>query len=119
MTTEMTIAVDLKRNGLVEVEIVEGRIAKVKFHANTGGLGVYNREKKEDINICLKKIFDEDIEAFKNILRNIEEDAEFFSYYKSLLDTERESKQQKLLDSIKGFTAMLAEMQKEVDKYTL
>lgn len=119
MTNEMTIAVDLKRNGLVEVEIVAGRISKVKFYADTGGLGVYNREKKDDINICLKKIFDEDIEAFKNILRNIEEDAEFFSYYKSLLDAEIESKQQKLLDSIKGFTTMLAEMQAEIDKYTL
>lgn len=119
MTTEMTIEVDLKIKGLVQVHIVEGQIEKVKLYANTGGIGVYNREKREDINICLKEIFDEDIEAFKNILRNIEEDAGFFSYNKSFLDSKREAEVQELLTYIKGFNVMLAEKQKEVDKYTL
>lgn len=119
MTTEMTIEVDLKSKGLVQVQIVEGQIEEVKLYANTGGIGVYNREKREDINICLKEIFDEDIEAFKNILRNIEEDAEFFSYNKSFLDSKREAEVQELLTYIKGFNVMLAEKQKEVDKYTL
>lgn len=119
MTTKMTIKVYVKSKGTMEVRIEEGRIEKVIFCSHTGGLGSYNREKKEDINICLRMILDEDIEAFKNILRNIEEDAEFFSYNKSLLDAKRESKEQKLLDSIKGFTTMLAKMQAEIDKYML
>lgn len=118
-TTTMTFDVDVEHEGTIKVRIEEGQIKEVKVFLTLGGRRTYQREEKDRINDWFKKILEEDVEAFKKILRNIEEDADFFFYNKSLLDTERESAEQKLLASMKGFTTILEEMQKEVDKYTL
>lgn len=81
---------------------------------------IAKRGEKQEIEFRLKNILEENVYAFKDILKNIEEkDEEYFPYGKSLLDAKREPKVQAILDSRKKFDAILAEMQKEVDKYTL
>lgn len=118
MTNVMKIVVDLERNDTVEVQVEEGKIVSLVTYTGMGsvfGEEIYYKSRFE-------RIFNENIEAFKNILINIKEDEEFFPYGKSLLDAKREQARKELLDCMKGYEAMLlmlAEKQKEVDRYTL
>lgn len=116
--TVMTSKVNLKNGGAIEVRIENGQIAEVSYMHGTKKIA--KRGEKQEIEFRLKNILEENVYVFKDILKSIEEkDEEYFPYGKSLLDAKREPKVQAILDSRKKFDAILAEMQKEVDKYTL
>lgn len=110
--------VNLKNGGAIEVRIENGQIAEISYMHGTKKIA--KRGEKQEIEFRLKNILEEDVDAFRDILENIEEkDKEYFSYGKSLMDVKREPKVQVLLDCRRKFDSILAEMQKEVDKYTL
>ena len=109
--------VNLKNGGAIEVRIENGQIEEVSY--SHGITTITKREEKREIEFRLENIFVDDVEAFKDILRNIKDDADFFSYGKELLDSRRNAKLKTMLEYRKECDRRLEQMQKEVDKYTL
>ena len=109
--------VNLKNGGAIEVQIENGQIAGVSY--SHGITKIAKREEKREIEFRLENIFVEDVEAFKDILRSIKDDADFFSYGKELLDSRRNAKLKTMLEYRKECDRRLKQMQKEVDKYML
>lgn len=115
--TVMLKKVNLKNGGAIEVRIENGQIEEVSY--SHGITTITKREEKREIEFRLENIFVDDVEAFKDILRNIKDDADFFSYGKELLDSRRNAKLKTMLEYRKECDRRLEQMQKEVDKYTL
>lgn len=115
--TTMTTKVKLKNGGVIEVRIEKGQIAEISYSHGTTTRA--KREERAEIEFRMKNILEDDAEAFKSFLRIIESDEEFFSYGQGLLNMKRETKVKALFDCRRKFDSILAEMQKEVDKYTL
>lgn len=113
----MTTKVNLKNGGAIEVRIENGQIAEIFYMHGTKI--ITKREEKREIEFRLENIFVDDVETFKDILRNIKDDADFFSYGKELLDSRRNAKLKTMLDYRKECERRLKQMQEEVNKYTL
>ncbi len=114
----MTTAVKLKDGGKIEVKISDGQIETI-YYENHGHGTCYERRQKQDIQIQLKNIFDEDVEKLKQILVNIKNDEEFFAYGKQFLDAKRE----RLLANFSSYKQevqrRMQQMEKEIDRFRL
>lgn len=118
----MIFEVNLSDGEVMEIRIEKGQITEVTRLYTTGGMKRHKREEVCSIKGCLKNVFTDNVDDLRYILKKIEYDEYFFSYVKSLFDAAKELKTQELMDAInfvKSSIAMLAEKQKEVDKYTL
>lgn len=115
--TTMTTKIKLQNGGAIEVRIEEGQIAEISY--SHGVTKIAKREEPEEIRFRLENIFVENLEVFKQILRNIEEDKEFFSYGCSLLEEKRNARLKVMLDYRTECDRRLKQMQAEIDKYML
>ena len=115
--TRMTTKVKLKNGGAIEVRIENGQIAEISY--SHGVTKIAKREERAEIQFRLESIFVENLEMFKQILRNIEDDKEFFSYGCSLLEEKRNAKLKTMLEYRKECDRRLKQMQEEIDKYRL
>lgn len=113
----MKTKVKLQNGGAIEVRIENGQIAEISY--SHGVTKIAKREEPKEIKFRLEHIFVENLEVFKQILRNIEEDKEFFSYGCDLLTEKRNAKLKTMLDYRKECDRRLKQMQAEIDKYTL
>lgn len=114
----MTIVINLKDGGKIEVRISNGRIETI-YYQNHGTAITYERRQKQDIQFQMKIIFDENVEKLKEILVNIREDEEFFTYGKQLLDAKRERLMANFSSYRQEARRRMRQMEKEIYKFTL
>lgn len=114
----MVIIAKLNENRSVEVRIENGQISEMHYQGMTEQRKV-RREETDYMEMWLKDIMKADVEKFKEIFKNIPQDEEFTSYGKKLLDTEKQKKVKALLEYRKECDRRLAQLEKEVERYSI
>ena len=115
---EMEVITSLKDGGKIVVRIENGLISEAICQGSTQQK-VAKREEVEDIKWWLKNILNSDVEKFKEILGAIKKDECFYWYGKELLDRERNTKVEKMLEFSRECFVKLEKMQEEASKYCL